>query len=228
MSTPDDTACADATVHGPTTILPEPRRLEGFSDAAFAIIITLLVLEIHRPTAATGHLGHALIDAWSSYLAYAVAFIYIGVIWLNHHYLFDRLSKVDFAMNWINLCIIGTTALIPFPTGVLAEAFRVGDITDQRAAVVLYALVASLMCVAWLPALWHLLRHCELAKPHLSEAVLAVEMFRPVVGILLYIIAAAVGWFIRPAIAACIFILVVGFYAWTSRGVFALGRAIAR
>ena len=60
--------------------------------------------------APAGNLGHALIDAWSSYLAYAVAFIYVGVIWLNHHYLFDRLCKIGFAMNCINLSIIGTTA----------------------------------------------------------------------------------------------------------------------
>jgi uncharacterized membrane protein len=60
--------------------LPETRRLEGFSDAAFSIIITLLVLEIHRPNALPGKLGEELLRDWSSYLAYAVAFIYVGVI----------------------------------------------------------------------------------------------------------------------------------------------------
>jgi hypothetical protein len=61
--------------------LPETRRLEGFSDAAFSIVITLLVLEIHRPNALPGKLGEELVRDWSSYLAYAVAFIYVGVIW---------------------------------------------------------------------------------------------------------------------------------------------------
>ena len=221
----DDVACAPAVIDGRPIILPEPRRLEGFSDGAFSIIITLLVLEIHRPNAPLGQLGHELINAWSSYLAYVVAFVYVGVIWLNHHYLFDRLSRVDFATNWINLGIMGTAALIPFPTGVLADAFRAGDVADQRAAILLYALIASLMSAAWVPALWYLFRHHELAKSHMPQAALAAEMFRPIVGIILYVLAAAIGWFVDPAIAACIFMLVVGYYAWTSRGVFVLGRA---
>ena len=199
--------------------LPNLRRCEGFSDAAFSIIITLLVLEVHRPSFGPGELTHELVAAWSSYLAYAVAFIYVGVIWLNHHYLFERLRRIDFALNATNLAIIGTSALIPFPTGVLADAFRSGNLADQRAAVLLYAIVGILMSAAWIPAFHHLRRHPELIKLHLPRTTFAHQVMRPFIGIPLYTVAALVGWFYQPALAATLFILVVGYYCWTSQGI---------
>ena len=87
----------------PKKELGTSHRLEILCDGVFAIVITLLVLEIHRPSIISGQLASELLKEWPSYLAYAVAFLYVGVIWLNHHYMFERLRGVDWTLNWLNL-----------------------------------------------------------------------------------------------------------------------------
>jgi TMEM175 potassium channel family protein len=68
----------------PSSVYRDPSRLVAFSDAVFAISITLLVLAIKPPTD-YGNLLHGLLALWPSYLAYAVTFLFIGRVWANHH-----------------------------------------------------------------------------------------------------------------------------------------------
>jgi uncharacterized membrane protein len=130
-------------------------RLEAFSDGVFAIAITLLVLEFRVPDGDGTRLGHDLIHLWPSALAYVVSFGTIGVIWVNHHAIIDRVSGADRVLLFLNLLLMATVAFIPFPTSVLAR--HLGGPGD-RAAAVFFASSLLLMAVGFAVVNWHALR----------------------------------------------------------------------
>src|SRR5207248_1720487 len=112
-------------------------RLEAFSDGVFAIAITLLVLEFGVDTA-THDLGSQLLHIWPSYLAYVTSFLTIGVIWVNHHALFDFVGRVDRALLFLNTLLLLVIAFTPFPTRLIAEFLREGD--NERTAALAYGI----------------------------------------------------------------------------------------
>jgi uncharacterized membrane protein len=200
--------------------LTETARTAALSDGVFAITITLLVLEIHRPEGyEPGGLLHALLENWPSYLAYAVSFLYIGVLWLNHHSLFSKLRRVNLGFRWINLGILFTTAILPFPTAVLASALAPGSSSyDQRVAVTVYALAAAAMSASWLPVFPYLRDHQELLEPTATAEYFRVQRLRPVIGVALYGLAVPVVWFLGPAVGLSFFVIMIIFHAVTSEG----------
>jgi uncharacterized membrane protein len=120
--------------------------LVAFSDAVFAITITLLVLEIRPPTDYS-NLLHGLLALWPSYLAYAVTFLFIGQVWANHHVMFDQILLADRVVLLLNTLLLMVVAFLPFATSVLAGAFRSGD--GQRTAVVFYAVAFDLTALTF-------------------------------------------------------------------------------
>jgi uncharacterized membrane protein len=91
-------------------------RLETFSDGVLAIAITLLVIELRPPELDAGQrLAQALWEQWPSYLAYLVSFLTIGVIWLNHHWIFEQVVQVDGPLLVLNLNLLLWAALLPSP-----------------------------------------------------------------------------------------------------------------
>jgi uncharacterized membrane protein len=101
-----------------------PERLEAFSDGVFAIAITLLILEVRVPSgedlSSSARLADALWALWPSYLAYAIGFSTIGVMWINHHNLLRHVERVDHGLMLANLFLLGLVAFVPFPTALLA------------------------------------------------------------------------------------------------------------
>jgi uncharacterized membrane protein len=112
-------------------------RVQFFSDAVFAIAMTLLVLEIRLPEGAEEDLGGALLVLWPSFFAYALSFAIIGLNWITHHRKFRYIVRWDNGLLRINLLFLFAVTFVPFPTSVMAEH------GDETVAVVLYALAVS-------------------------------------------------------------------------------------
>jgi uncharacterized membrane protein len=96
-------------------------RLETFADGVFAIAATLLVLEIQLPG---DDIGQGLLDLWPSYFAYALSFLSIGIMWVNHHVVLSFTREADRIFLFINLFLLMAIAFVPFPTAVFAEHIR--------------------------------------------------------------------------------------------------------
>ena len=196
--------------------LAESTRVEAFSDGVFAIAITLLVLDLKAPVA-RGEALHDLLVEWPAYVAYLASFGYIGVIWVNHHYLFTRIARVNGALLWRNLALLLFMSVLPFPTAVVAAAFQYRDVSDERAAIVLYALVAGAAATTWLVLFHFLSRAPYLLEDETHTVFFAAERRRAVFGIALYALSAmAALWYpIAGLVIACILPV---FYGVTSTG----------
>src|SRR5215467_9229200 len=94
-------------------------RVEAFSDGVFAVAITLLVFGL-APSGG-GSLAHQLLHSWPQYLAYAVSFLTIGIMWMNHHTILAHVTRVDRPLLVLNLLLLMGVVAIPFPTALVAD-----------------------------------------------------------------------------------------------------------
>jgi len=128
-------------------------RLEAFADGIFAIAATLLTLNL---AVTEGHpLGHELLIIWPQYAAYAISFVTIGIIWINHHTVMHQIAHVDRTFLTLSVLFLAVIAFIPFPTRLLAQ--HIQD-DGAQAAALLYGstltLTAVFFNVIWRYAAW--------------------------------------------------------------------------
>jgi uncharacterized membrane protein len=137
-------------------------RVEAFSDGVFAVAITLLVLGIRVPST-NGSLIGALADQWPAFAAFAISFLVIGIVWVNHHTLFHLLSYTDRVLLFMNLGLLMSIVLIPFVTELFANYVATGG-SQATGAASLYNASMLLMgmsfqsCVLWVSHHHNLLR----------------------------------------------------------------------
>jgi uncharacterized membrane protein len=95
-----------------------PARLESISDGVIAVIITIMVLELHPPKEAT---LAALVGLWPQFAIYLVSFMFLATFWVNHRYLFSLLRGVDDRVLWSNMALLFILSLIPFSTAYVGQ-----------------------------------------------------------------------------------------------------------
>jgi uncharacterized membrane protein len=151
--------------------LSETGRVEAFSDAVFAIVLTLLVLDLLPGEGAKGA-ADPLAD-WPRYLAFVTAFLTVGSIWLTHHAAFTRIRRVDPLVLVVNLALLLATTLVPWPQALVGSALGSADREAETAAVLVYSLVTVLVGASW-TALDAVLA----SRPHLLESPADVAWMR--------------------------------------------------
>ena len=182
-------------------------RLEAFSDGVFAIAITLLVFNIKTPDN-TSHLLASLLHLWPSYLAYVISFLLIGLLWANHHVTFEHIVRTDRTQMFVNTLLLMVVAFIPFPSSVLASAFRNG--TGESVAIALYGGTLALagLCFNWL---WSHAYRAKLMDDTVTTVQARRITRRILVGPIAYAFGGVVGYFL-PVPGVVIFGVLILFY----------------
>lgn len=161
-------------------------RIEAYSDSIFAIVLTLLVLDLHAPAVQAGASYHdflvALFPVLYNFVGFALSFMVVAIFLINHHNFFSTLENTDDHFLWLNNHLLFWICLIPFPTSFIALHAL------DPVPVALYGLNLFLVSVAfWL--LTHYADKAKLYKPHLQGEYSKKRVLRNTPALLLYFLS---------------------------------------
>ncbi len=125
-----------------------PERLSAFSDGVFAVLITVLVLELRPPELPT---FKALLSLWPTWLSYAVSYLFIAIVWANHHHLMRYATEATPRLMWFNFAHLFSVSLLPLSTAWMA----VSKLAPQPVA--FYAAVFFLVNATYVALIWELI-----------------------------------------------------------------------
>ncbi|HSS81838.1 MAG TPA: TMEM175 family protein [Gaiellaceae bacterium] len=185
-----------------------PARLETFADGVFAIAATLLILNVDAQVTGGGDLGDRLLHIWPSYLAYAVSFVTIGIMWVNHHWVMSQIDHTDRRFLFANIGLLLCIAFVPFPTRLVAEHIR-GDGAQDAALAYGFTMVATAIMfnVTWFYASS---RH-RLLRPDADPALVKGISRSYLPGPWIYLAATLVA-FLSPTVSVLLFLAIAVFY----------------
>jgi uncharacterized membrane protein len=185
----------------------ETTRLEAFADGVFAIAATLLIIDV-SVRAPGGQLGHEIVKAWPEYAAYAVSFITIGIMWVNHHTCMRQIGAVDRRFLTINLLLLMCIAFVPFPTNLIAEHFHDDGL---RAAALTYGITMTITAICFNSFWFYASRDNRLLAEDADPRVISGISRSYIPGVPIYGIAALSALW-SPKLAVALFGAIALFY----------------
>ncbi|MBS1512051.1 MAG: DUF1211 domain-containing protein [Bacteroidetes bacterium] len=173
-------------------------RLEAFSDGVFAIVITLLILNVKIPHTPYHDLLQALTAMLPAISAYILSFLLIGMYWVFHHNAFTHIAQVDGVLLWLNIILLLFISFLPFP------AMLMGEYPFTTIPVVVYGCNLLLANGTGFIMFLYLMRNKSLATPAFSAKVMKIQLTTYITVNILYIIAIIIGFY-KPTISLIIF-----------------------
>ncbi len=194
----------------------ETVRIENFSDAVFAIAITLLVLDLQAPEADTIQNGSELLtflkNQWTTYLAFTLSFFSIFIMWVNHHKIFKQIYSRNTAIMFANGLILFLVAAVSFPTALLARFFG-GEAANVTVAV--YTGIFVLINIAYNLLWWLAGSDKKLLRPGITDKAIRKIRNNYAYGLPSYLIAFGIS-FQFPVAALAINMILLLFWAISS------------
>lgn len=170
-------------------------RIEAFSDGVFAIIVTLLVLELKVPAikdhASVAELAHALVDILPKFVSWLISFIIICKFWLNHHHILALARHADYGLVWLNSLFLMGQSFIPFPTAMM------GEYAGNPLAVSFFGIVFAVNTLMFLVLQAYIVR--RLIKPDLAAEQDPHGVLKGLIGPASYLVGAGLAWVYIPA-----------------------------
>src|SRR6266481_5340391 len=166
-----------AVLHRPT-----PERVSGFSDGVFAVLITVLVFNLRPPELPT---FGALLLLWPTWLSYAVSYLFIAIVWTNHHYLMRYATEATPRLLWFNFAHLFSMSLLPLSTAWMA----VSKLAPQPVA--FYAAVFFLVNATYICLIRELIDRSPVVE--VSSTVRRIMHFRSLTTLCLFGVSALIA-----------------------------------
>ena len=197
--------------------IPEIDRIIFFSDAVFAIALTLLVVRIEVPSGPD--YVHQVLAQWPKYLSYAISFLAVGLYWMGHHRIFRYIVRWDERLIALNLFLLLFIAFIPYP------AAMIGEHGGSQVSLIFYAATLGMAGLANLLIWLHATRHRRLVAADLDPAVIRRHRLRGLVAPVVFFASIALSFVSQDAAYYSWWLIAVGLIALRGEGRAGAGAA---